>query len=256
MKDYKGYLIDLDGIMYNGMEKIEEVCEFVRMFKVCGILYLFVMNNFFWMLKQVVDKLMSFDILVFEEQVFMMSMVIVQYIVQQKKDVLVYVIGEEGICQVIEENGLSFGEENVDFVVVGIDCGIIYEKLVMGCFVIRNGVWFILINGDVVILIERGLLLGNGLLMFVLMVLMGVEFVFIGKFEFIIMEQVMCVFGMDIFEIFMVGDNYVMDIMVGINVGMDMLLVYMGVIKCEYMVGYDQKLIYVIDFLIEWIEYL
>ena len=32
MKDYKGYLIDLDGTMYNGTEKIEEACEFVRQF--------------------------------------------------------------------------------------------------------------------------------------------------------------------------------------------------------------------------------
>lgn len=33
MKDYKGYLIDLDGTMYNGTEKIEEACEFVRSLK-------------------------------------------------------------------------------------------------------------------------------------------------------------------------------------------------------------------------------
>jgi 4-nitrophenyl phosphatase len=30
MKTYKGYLIDLDGTMYKGTEKIEEACEFVQ----------------------------------------------------------------------------------------------------------------------------------------------------------------------------------------------------------------------------------
>lgn len=68
MKDYKGYLIDLDGTMYNGTEKIEEACEFVRTLKARGIPYLFVTNNSSRTPKQVADKLMSFDIPASEEQ--------------------------------------------------------------------------------------------------------------------------------------------------------------------------------------------
>lgn len=41
-------------------------------------------------------------------------------------------IGEEGIRQAIEENGLTFGGENADFVVVGIDRSITYEKFAVG----------------------------------------------------------------------------------------------------------------------------
>lgn len=37
MKTYKGYLIDLDGTMYNGTEKVEEACEFVRTLKDRGV---------------------------------------------------------------------------------------------------------------------------------------------------------------------------------------------------------------------------
>ena len=50
------------------------------------------------------------------------------YIAEQKKDASVYVIGEEGIKQAIEEKGLTFGQEDADFVVVGIDRGITYEN--------------------------------------------------------------------------------------------------------------------------------
>lgn len=51
-----------------------------------------------------------------------------------------------------------------------------------------GGVMFILMNGDVVILIECGLFLGNGFIIFVVFVVIEIVLVFIGKFEFIIME--------------------------------------------------------------------
>ncbi len=167
-----------------------------------------------------------------------------------------YVIGEEGIRQAIEENGLSFGEENADFVVVGIDRGITYEKLATGCLAIRNGARFISTNGDVAIPTERGLLPGNGSLTSVLTVSTGVEPVFIGKPESIIMEQAMRVLGTDISETLMVGDNYATDIMAGINAGMDTPLVHTGVTKREHMADYGQKPTYAIDSLTEWIEHL
>lgn len=43
-------------------------------------------------------------------------------------------IGEEGIRQAIEENGLTFGGENADFVVVGIDRSITYENLLLAAW--------------------------------------------------------------------------------------------------------------------------
>ncbi|MGO4076125.1 TIGR01457 family HAD-type hydrolase, partial [Staphylococcus aureus] len=79
-----------------------------------------------------------------------------------KKDASVYVIGEEGIKQAIEEKGLTFGQEDADFVVGGIDRGITYEKLAVGAIAIRQGAQFVSTNGDIAIPTERGLLPGNG----------------------------------------------------------------------------------------------
>nr|WP_322353462.1 hypothetical protein [Escherichia coli] len=45
MKQYKGYLIDLDGTMYKGTELIAEARDFVIALKEKGIPYLFVTNN-------------------------------------------------------------------------------------------------------------------------------------------------------------------------------------------------------------------
>ncbi|MCY8921758.1 TIGR01457 family HAD-type hydrolase [Bacillus atrophaeus] len=256
MKTYKGYLIDLDGTMYNGTEKIEEACEFVRKLKERGIPYLFVTNNSSRTPKQVADKLVSFDIPATEEQVFTTSMATAQHIAQQKQNASVYVIGEEGIRQAIEENGLTFAEEDADFVVVGIDRGITYEKLATGCLAIRNGATFISTNGDVAIPTERGLLPGNGSLTSVLTVSTGVQPVFIGKPESIIMEQAMRVLGTDISETLMIGDNYATDIMAGMNAGMDTLLVHTGVTKREHLADYPDKPTHAVDSLTDWLTHI
>lgn len=52
-------------------------------------------------------------------------------------------------------------DENPDFVVVGLDRDITYEKLAKACLAVRNGATFISTNGDIAIPTERGLLPGN-----------------------------------------------------------------------------------------------
>lgn len=251
---YKGYLIDLDGTMYKGTEKIEEAGQFVQKLNELNIPYLFVTNNSSRTPKQVAEKLVSFDIPATEEQVFTTSMATANYIAEQKKDASVYVIGEEGIKQAIEEKGLMFGQEDADFVVVGIDRDITYEKFAVGAIAIRQGAQFVSTNGDIAIPTERGLLPGNGSLTSVLTVTTTVKPTFIGKPESIIMEQAMRVIGTDLSETLMVGDNYDTDIMAGMNAGMDTLLVHTGVTTKELLQKYDKQPTYVIDSLSEWIE--
>ncbi|AOZ89442.1 HAD family hydrolase [Bacillus xiamenensis] len=251
---YKGYLIDLDGTMYKGTEKIEEAGQFVHKLNELNIPYLFVTNNSSRTPKQVAEKLVSFDIPATEEQVFTTSMATANYIAEQKKDASVYVIGEEGIKQAIEEKGLSFAQEDADFVVVGIDRGITYEKLAVGAIAIRQGAQFVSTNGDIAIPTERGLLPGNGSLTSVLTVTTTVQPTFIGKPESIIMEQAMRVLGTDVSETLMVGDNYDTDIMAGMNAGMDTLLVHTGVTTKELLQQVERQPTYVIDSLSEWIE--
>ena len=45
MKQYKGYLIDLDGTMYRGSEEIAEAAGFIDKLREKNIPYLFVTNN-------------------------------------------------------------------------------------------------------------------------------------------------------------------------------------------------------------------
>ncbi|WP_066372056.1 TIGR01457 family HAD-type hydrolase [Neobacillus fumarioli] len=252
MKKYKGYLIDLDGTMYKGAERIEAASDFVKRLQKEGIPYLFVTNNSSRTPEQVAEKLRHFDIPASEELVFTTSLATANYIYDLKKDASVYVIGEEGIRTALKEKGFTFAEEHADYVVMGIDRDINYEKLAIACLAVRNGATFISTNGDIALPTERGLLPGNGSLTAVIAVSTQTKPIFIGKPEAIIVEQALNVLGTAKEETLMVGDNYYTDILAGLNAGMDTLLVHTGVTTKELLAGYDRQPTYVVDTLDQW----
>lgn len=252
MKQYKGYLIDLDGTMYRGKEVIPEAVHFVKRLKDAGIPYLFVTNNSSRTPFQVAENLRNFGIDAIEEQVFTTSQATANFIYEQKKDATVYVIGEEGILTAIKEKGFTFSGEEADYVVTGIDRDITYEKFAVACLAVRNGATFISTNGDIALPTERGLLPGNGSLTSVVSVSTGTDPIFIGKPESIIMEQALKVIGTKKEDTLMVGDNFDTDIMAGINAGMDTLLVHTGVTTKELLLTYEQQPTYVVENLDQW----
>nr|WP_295971892.1 TIGR01457 family HAD-type hydrolase [uncultured Bacillus sp.] len=252
MKPYKGYLIDLDGTMYRGTEVIQEAVDFVARLADHQLPYLFVTNNSSRTSEQVAEKLRDFGIKTGAEQVFTTSMATANYIHERNKDAKVYVIGEEGLQTAISEKGLQQGDEYADFVVIGIDRSITYEKFATACLAVRNGAAFVSTNGDIVLPTERGLMPGNGSLTSVITVATQTPPIFIGKPESIIMEQALKVLGTKKEETLMVGDNYDTDIMAGMNAGMDTLLVHTGVTTKELLGQYEQKPTYVLDSLKQW----
>ncbi|WP_243387737.1 TIGR01457 family HAD-type hydrolase [Bacillus kexueae] len=255
MKQYKGYLIDLDGTMYRGKEKIEEAGAFIQKLKEKQIPYLFVTNNSSQTPVQVAKKLNEFHIPASQPQVFTTSLATAEYIYQRKSDASIYMIGEEGLRSALSDKGFEFVDENPDYVVVGIDRDITYEKLAKACLAVRNGATFISTNGDIAIPTERGLLPGNGSLTSVISVSTQVSPIFIGKPESIIMEQALKVLETTKEETIMVGDNYDTDILAGIRAGMDTLLVHTGVTKKEHLKKKDTLPTYTIDSLAEWYIY-
>lgn len=252
MQKYQGYLIDLDGTMYKGTERIEAASDFVKRLREKGIPYLFVTNNSSRTPSQVAEKLQGFDIPAEENQVFTTSQATANYIYSQNPLASVYVIGEEGLKTAIKEKGFQLAGENADYVVVGIDREISYEKLAIACLAVRNGAAFISTNGDIALPTERGLLPGNGSITAVISVSTQTKPLFIGKPESIIMDQALKVLGTAKEETLMVGDYYDTDILAGINAGIDTLLVHTGVTTKELLAGYDQKPTYAIDSLEEW----
>lgn len=228
-KTYDGFLLDLDGTVYRGKERIPEAVEFVKELKKRGLHYLFVTNNSTRTKETVADQLSSFGIPCTPADVLTTSMATARYIRAQKQDASVYYIGESGLKQAMEMENLRYEENHPDYVAFGMDRQITYEKYAKACLAVRRGAKFVSTNPDAALPTEYGLYPGNGSLTSVISVSTGVQPVFIGKPEPIIIEQALEKLGTAKDRTLMIGDNYDTDILAGIHADMDTLIVLTGV---------------------------
>ncbi|PWA11998.1 TIGR01457 family HAD-type hydrolase [Pueribacillus theae] len=253
VKNYKGFLIDLDGTIYRGKERIDSAVEFVHKLAEKGLPYLFVTNNSSKTPEQVANTLEGFGVSATSEQIITSSLATADYIYEQKQEANVFMIGEEGLKNALEKKGFALSDENVDYVIIGIDRAITYEKLAKACLAVRNGAELISTNADKAIPTERGLVPGNGAITSVVSTSTGVTPIFIGKPEPIIIGQALKRLGVGKEDAIMIGDNYDTDILAGINSGLDTLLVHTGVTTKEQLLVVKKQPTYVCDSLEEFV---
>ena len=231
---YQGYLIDLDGTIYEGKKRIPAGERFVHRLQEHQIPYLFVTNNTTRRPETVQAMLAEqFNIVTPLETIYTASLATIDYMNDLGKDKTVYVIGEDGLKSAIYEAGYIEDTNNPAYVVVGLDTDLTYEKLTIATLAIQKGATFIGTNPDLNIPTERGHLPGAGSLLALLEAATRIKPAIIGKPKSIIMDKALEILGTEKSQTIMVGDNYLTDIRAGIDNGFSTLLVLTGFTKPE-----------------------
>lgn len=250
---YKGYLIDLDGTIYKGKERIPAGQRFIQRLQEQNVPYLLVTNNTTRTPEMVQDMLSTqFDIETPLATIYTATMATVDYMNDMNRVKTAYVIGETGLKSAIAQAGYQEDTENPAYVVVGLDTQLTYEMLSVATLAIAKGALFIGTNPDLNIPTERGLMPGAGSLVALLESATRVKPVFIGKPNAIIMNKALEILGVKRSEAIMVGDNYLTDIMAGIQNDVATLLVTTGFTKPEEVPSLPVQPDYVMASLDEW----
>lgn len=250
---YKGYLIDLDGTIYKGKERIPAGEAFVHELQKRGLPYLFVTNNTTRTPEMVQQMLAEhFNIETPLETVYTATLATIDYLNDKNLGKKVYVIGDIGLKQAISEAGYVEETEHPDYVVVGLDWEVDYEKFSLATLAIQKGAHFVGTNPDLNIPTERGLMPGAGSLLALLKAATRVEPVIIGKPQSIIMEKALKHLDLPKEQVVMVGDNYLTDIRAGIDNGVPTLLVTTGFTKAEEVPDLPIQPTHVLSSLEEW----
>ncbi|GAB6647263.1 TIGR01457 family HAD-type hydrolase [Streptococcus uberis] len=250
---YKGYLIDLDGTIYKGRERIPAGERFIQRLQEQEIPYLLVTNNTTRTPQTVQDMLaQQFNIQTPLETIYTATMATVDYMKDMNRGQTAYVIGETGLKSAISEAGYIEDRENPAYVVVGLDSQVTYDMLATATLAIAKGALFIGTNPDLNIPTERGLMPGAGSLVALLEAATRVKPVFIGKPNAIIMNKALDILQVKRSEAIMVGDNYLTDIMAGIQNDIASLLVTTGFTKAEEVPNLPIQPDYVVASLDEW----
>ena len=253
IKNYKGYLLDLDGTIYRGTEAVPGAKAFLEHLREKKIPYLFLTNNSSATPQQVAKRLQQMGIEATADEVYTSSMATAQYLSEQAEEARVYVIGEEGLRTELLSRGFILTEDAPKFVVVGIDKEFSYEKLAIAARAVRNGAALIATNGDAALPSNHGLIPGNGSLVAAVEVASGAKATFIGKPEPIIVRYALGKLGTHTGDTLIVGDNLHTDIEAGANSGLDSLLVLTGYSTREDAQRHAVRPTHVAEDLAEWL---
>ncbi|MFV8210881.1 TIGR01457 family HAD-type hydrolase [Streptococcus pluranimalium] len=250
---YKGYLIDLDGTIYRGNERIPAGEQFIADLQARQIPYMLVTNNTTRTPEMVQEMLASkFQVETPLETIYTATLATVDYMNDMDRGKTAYVIGEEGLKSAIEAAGYRHEEKNPAYVVVGLDSQVTYDKLAIATLAIQNGAIFIGTNPDLNIPTERGLMPGAGSLLALLEAATRVSPIIIGKPEAVIMNKALERLGVKRDQAIMVGDNYLTDITAGIKNDIATLLVLTGFTKKEEVPSLPVQPTHVLESLAEW----
>nr|WP_236671912.1 TIGR01457 family HAD-type hydrolase [Enterococcus sp. BWB1-3] len=246
-------MIDLDGTIYLGKEIIPAGKRFVERLQKTNQPFLFVTNNTTKTPEAVANRLeKEFDLHVPASVVYTASLATIDYMKEMNQGKKVYVIGESGLVDLILAAGFVWEEESPDYVIVGLDTGITYEKFVKATLAIRRGAVFIGTNPDKNIPTERGLLPGAGSMIALVQSAVQKEPVIIGKPNSVIMNEAVKLMGLEKTDVLMVGDNYETDIQSGIQNGIDTLLVLSGFTQKEEVPNLPTAATYTLNSLDDW----
>ncbi|AEV95048.1 TIGR01457 family HAD-type hydrolase [Pediococcus claussenii] len=255
ISSYGGYLIDLDGTIYRGRERITAAKKFIERLQYNNIPFLFLTNNTTKTPEDVAKNLRdNHDIQVEADTVYTAALATADYLesIADEDHRKVYIIGELGLKRAILGKGFVFEEDHPDYVVVGLDYDVTYHKFEVATLGIKKGAKFIGTNADTNLPNERGLVPGAGSLIALVERATQQRATYVGKPETIIMENALEVIGLKKNQVVMVGDNYMTDISAGINFGIDTLLVYTGVSTKDLVSRQEIKPTHEIDSFDEW----
>ena len=149
LEGIKAIFLDLDGTIYLGGELIEGALSFLGRLKDSGIRRFFLSNNSSKSVDQYLVKLQSLGIPSTEEDVLLSTHDLLSWLNNEGVKET-YLVGTEGMREMLESVGISTQSESPQYVVLGYDTEITYEKLSTASIHLHKGVPMVASHPDVV----------------------------------------------------------------------------------------------------------
>lgn len=232
IKDIKFFLLDMDGTIYLGNKLIDGAKDFLNTLKEKKIKYLFLTNNSSKNKDRYVEKLNGLGIEANREDVFTSGEATTIYLNRLKKGAKIFLLGTKDLEEEFEKAGFILVKErakDIDFVVLGFDTTLTYEKLWIACEYIAEGVTYIATHPDFNCPLEGGKFMPDvGSMIELIKASTGKTPTVIGKPSSHIIEAILNKYSLNKEELAMVGDRLYTDIRTGLDNGLTSILVMSG----------------------------
>lgn len=237
----RGFLCDMDGVVYRRTQLLPGVPEFVDWLNREGKQYLFLTNNSTRTPAALREKLAGMGLDVGEEHFFTSAQATADFLSVQAPGARVFVIGEDGLFQALEQAGFILDDTSPDFVIIGETTRYDYAKMSKAVTLVSRGALLIATNSDLRIPVEDGFLPACRTLVAPVELATGKGAYFIGKPNPLMVRSALQRLGIHGREAVMIGDNMETDIRAGVEYGLDTVLVLSGVATRESVAAYPYR---------------
>lgn len=221
----------MDGVLWRGVQPLPGLISFFDTVRDLNLPFILATNNSRKTQADYIHKLASMGVQDIQPENIVTSGTATASYLQMKypSGTKLYVVGGDGLKQMLVQAGFVLVEDDAEVVVAGIDFELTYNKMRTATLLIRSGTPFVGTNPDSSFPSPAGLVPGAGSILALIEAASGVTPTIIGKPEKAMFESALRSLGTSPSETLMIGDRIGTDIQGAQAVGIQTALVLTGV---------------------------
>ena len=243
----KGFICDMDGVIYHGNRVLPGVAEFIQWLHDENKEYLFLTNNSGYTPRELSQKLARMGLDVTEEHFYTSALATAAFLRDQAPGCSVFAIGEAGLLNALYDAGITMNDVNPDYVVVGEGRSYSLDTLTKATNLVMQGAKLIGANSDTCGPTDEGIAPACRALTAPVEIATGKQAYFCGKPNPLMMRTGLRLLGVHSHEAAMIGDRMDTDIVAGIETGLDTVLVLSGCTSRQDVENYAYRPHFILD---------
>lgn len=144
----KGFICDMDGVIYLGSQLLPGVREFVSWLNENDKQFLFLTNSSERSPKELQQKLQRMGLDIGEEHFYTSALATAAFLKKQAPGCTAFVIGAPGLLNALYDVGVTMNDVDPDYVIVGETASYNYEVITKAVRLVLNGARLIATNSD------------------------------------------------------------------------------------------------------------
>ena len=237
----KGFLCDMDGVIYHGESLIPGVKKFVEWLYRNDKKFLFLTNASDRSPKELQQKLARLGLEVSEDHFYTSALATAKFLQKQSPGCSAYVVGGHGLYNALYDAGITINDVDPDYVVIGETTDYRYEHITTAMNLVNRGARLIATNCDMVTPILGGAIPACRAFVAPIELTTGRQAYYLGKPNPLMMRTGLHLLGLHSAEAVMIGDRMDTDMIAGIETGLDTVLVLSGVSTRETVKEYPYR---------------
>jgi NagD protein len=241
IKNKKGFIIDMDGVLYHGNNVLDGAIEFVAWLMANNKKYLFLTNSSERSPMELSQKLARLGIIVNEMHFYTSAIATAGFISSQSPRCSAYIIGEPGLMNALYNEGIAMNDVNPEYVIIGETRTYNFEKIEKAVQLVAKGAKLLGTNPDKTGPTEKGIMPATGALAVPIEIATGKKAYYIGKPNPLMMTHAMKKLNIAPEDTIIIGDRMDTDIVAGIESEIDTILVLSGVTNEENISNFSYR---------------